>query len=218
MTCSGAYAAGWQYAAFFCLGSLLKGEHGGAGPGDAALSDAGVNFLNAGVKPNVGMVLYNLTAGTDGPVTAATEHTLTATGVTWDPLDVYRIVMITAAQRSTIEHYLDVTAGDIHAARAASGGCDCTLASWAHEHLEKLNIIEAGIFHECPCGDPKITDEQRRLYQEFITDQLAQIRDGRIELCEGATGSEFPAIGIAEQTVTEFNQALIIVNAGQRSP
>jgi len=218
MTCSGAYAAGWQYAAFFCLGSLLKGEHGGAGPGDAALSDAGVNFLNAGVKPNVGMVLYNLTAGTDGPVTAATEHTLTATGVTWDPLDVYRIVMITAAQRSTIEHYLDVTAGDIHAARAASGGCDCTLASWAHEHLEKLNIIEAGIFHECPCGDPKITDEQRRLYQEFITDQLAQIRDGRIELCEGATGSEYPAIGIAEQTVTEFNQALITMNTWQRSP
>jgi hypothetical protein len=181
MTCSGRYAEAWQYAAFFCVGSLLKGEHGGAGPGDAALSDAGVNFLNAGVKPNVGMVLYNLTAGTDGPVTAATEHTLTATGVTWDPLDVYRIVMITAAQRSTIEHYLDVTAGDIHAARAASGGCDCTLAGWAHEHLEKLNIIEAGIFHECPCGDPKITDEQRRLYQEFITDQLAQIRDGRIE-------------------------------------
>jgi hypothetical protein len=218
MTCSGAYALGWQYAAFFCVGSLLKGEHGGAGPADAALSDAGVNFLNAGVKPNVGMVLYNLTAGTDGPVTAATEHTLTATGVTWDPLDVYRIVMITAAQRSTIEHYLDVTAGDIHAARAASGGCECTLASWAHEHLEKLNIIEAGIFHECPCGDPKITDEQRRLYQEFITDQLAQIRDGRIELCEGATGSEFPAIGIAEQTVTEFNQALITMNTWQRSP
>ena len=218
MTCSGAYALGWQYAAFFCVGSLLKGEHGGAGPADAALSDAGVNFLNAGVKPNVGMVLYNLTAGTDGPVTAATEHTLTATGVTWDPLDVYRIVMITAAQRSTIEHYLDVTAGDIHAARAASGGCECTLASWAHEHLEKLNIIEAGIFHECPCGDPKITDEQRRLYQEFITDQLAQIRDGRIELCEGATGSEYPAIGIAEQTVTEFNQALITMNTWQRSP
>ena len=218
MTCSGAYAAGWQYAAFFCVGSLLKGEHGGAGPGDAALSDAGVNFLNAGVKPNVGMVLYNLTAGTDGPVTAATEHTLTATGVTWDLGDVYRIVMITAAQRSTIEHYLAVTAGDIHAARAASGGCDCTLAGWAHEHLEKLNIIEAGIFHECPCGDPKITDEQRRLYQEFITDQLAQIRDGRIELCEGETGSEYPAIGWAEQTVTEFNQALIIINASQRNP
>lgn len=218
MTCSGAYSSAWAYAAFFCVGSLLKGEHGAAGPGDAALTDAGVNFLNAGVKPNVGMVLYNLTDGTEGPVTAATEHTLTATGVTWDLADVYRIVMITAAQRSTIEHYLDVTAGDIHAARAASGGCDCTLAGWAHEHLEKLNIIEAGIFHECPCGDPKITDEQRRLYQEFITDQLAQIRDGRIELCEGETGSEYPAVGWAEQTVTEFNQALIIINAGQRNP
>lgn len=83
MPCSGRYAEAWQYAAFWCEGSIALGAHDGVGPADAALSDAAVQFIQMGARPNVGMILYNLIAGTQGLVTGVTEHTLTATGVTW---------------------------------------------------------------------------------------------------------------------------------------
>lgn len=216
MPCTGAFAPAWAYAAFWCVGSLLSAQHTGAGPADAALSDPQQNFLTAGAMANVGMILYNLTQGTSGPVTAVTANSLTATGVTWNAADDYRIVLIDARQRAAIEHYLDITAADIHAALAASGACDCVLAPWAEQYLSKLNIIEAGIFHDCPCGDPKLSEEKAARYQEWITEQLAQLRDGRLEVCDGATGAEFPAFGAAEMGLTEFSSAKIIVNARDR--
>ncbi|MBU2685675.1 MAG: hypothetical protein KKF27_20730, partial [Gammaproteobacteria bacterium] len=66
MTCSGRYAEAWQYTAFWCVGSLAIGIHGGAGPADAALSDVLANFPNYGIEAGKGMVLYNTTAGTNG--------------------------------------------------------------------------------------------------------------------------------------------------------
>lgn len=218
MACTGRYSEAWAYAAFWCEGSIAMGVHAGAGPADAALSEPGVDFQKFGVYPNVGVILYNLTAGTNGPITDVQAHTLTATGVTWNAGDDYRVVTIDARERSAIEHALNITAGDIHVALAASGACGCTLASWATQYLAKLNIIEAGVFHKCPCGNVNLTDEQRQTYVDWLTDQMSQLRDGRLEVCDGATGADFPVVGWAEQTVTEFNQALIIVNAQQRSP
>ena len=107
--------------------------------------------------------------------------------------------------------FLEITASDIHVAMAASGMCDCALASWATNYLKKLNIIDTAVMYLNPCG-PQLNDEQRRLFMEWINAQLEAIRTGKLELCAGETGSEFPAIDWAEQGTTEFAQGEIIVN------
>lgn len=217
MGCSGAYATAWEYAAFFCASTMRTGLHQGAN-GAAALVDASVNFLTFGVKPMAGMVLYNLTQNANGPITNVTQTTLTATGVLWNASDSYRVVAISANEIGQINHILTITAGDVHAALAASGACNCTLSAWGVGLLAKLNIIEAGTFHTCPCGNPNLTDGQRKTYLDWITQQLELIRTGKIDVCEGATGSEFPAIGWAEQATTEFAAIEIIENDLSSSP
>lgn len=221
MACTGRYAEAWQFSSFFCTGSLLHRVDDSGVDNKAFVQDSQADFINAGVKANVGMILYNLTDGSSGPVTAVTQHTLSVTlsgGLQndFDSGDEYRIVTITTNEIATIQNYLDITANDIHAALAASGACSCTLASWAVGMLAKVNIIEAAGFYVCPCGGPRMTDEMRQSYMQWSDRQLELIRKGQLELCNGATGSEFPSLDWAEQGVTEFNEAQIIYNDSVR--
>jgi hypothetical protein len=211
--CTEAYASAWQYASFWCRSTIITGDdNSGGAPGHAALGDTEVNFVDMGVKAGVGMTLYNLTAGTSGPITAVATHSLTATGVTWDDGDLYRVVTLEADTIGEIELYLDITASDIHAALAASGACDCTLSSWGAQYLAKLNIVDAAVFHHCPCLSPNLSEERQIALMDWVSAQLLNIRNGNIPLCDGETGAEFPAVGWAEQSVTEFNVERIIEN------
>jgi hypothetical protein len=215
MSCNGAYAEAWEFASWFCKGALLERVDDSGGAGNAALADSQVDFLRLGVQANVGMVLYNVTQGTNGPVTAVTTHSVTATGVTWDDGDEYRIVTLDAQQIAAIERNLSIAATDIHAALAASGACDCTLSSWGSQFLAKINIIDAAAFYSCTCGQPAaaaLSDETRRRYQEWVQTQLNLIRTMKLELCDGETGADFPVTGWAQQGLTEFNKAQIIVD------
>lgn len=214
--CTDRWAESWSFASFWCVGNLITGLDDSGGAANPSLQDSVQDFIKSGVKANQGMILYNTTQGTQGAVTAVTNTTLTATGVTWDDADAYQITMITAAERSTIEHYLNIAASDIHAAMAASGACDCTLADWAAGYLEKLNIIDAAAYYTCPCGQPSMTDERKGALLDWMSQQLLMIRRGEIELCHGATGADFPAIGWAEQSLTDFAAAQIIVNRARR--
>ena len=217
MACSGSYASAWEYALFWCVSAIRVGTDTSGGPGpNAAMIDNTADLVNWGIGANVGMVAYNVTAGTNGPITAVTANTLTATGVTWADGDVWRVVTLTENQIANIEQYLSITANNIHASLAAVGACDCTLASWANTFLKKLNIIETGAFHECPCARPDISDERRRLLLEWSDRQLELIRTGGIELCAGHTGAEYPSIEFASQSLTERTAAEIIANAIQR--
>jgi hypothetical protein len=216
MACTGAYAAAWQFASFFCTGVILNGTDNSGGAANLFLTDTTINFLAPAnqVEAGVGMVLYNTTTGLNGPVTAVTANTITATGVTWSDGDAYRIVLIDAIERSTIELYLDIAASDLHAALAASGACDCTLADWAAGFLAKLNIIDAASYYQCKCGQPSMTDELRGRYLDWCSTQLEAIRTGALELCHGETGSDFPALGWAQQGWTPWSTAEIIFNEG----
>lgn len=224
MPCSGRYAEAWQYTSFWCISSLLKGNDNSGGAGNAFLTDTFVNFQTFGIQPNVGMIVYNLTQGTHGPVTAVTNTTLTATGVSWDDGDEYRIVAMTRAEQSAAENALDIAASDIHSAMFAANACNCDLADWAYNaapdgysYLAKLNIIDAAIYYQCPCSKAHISDEMRRAYLEWIDNQLQLIRTGKLELCDGETGADFPAVDYAELTWTTFNTARIIANTIKRS-
>lgn len=222
MSCSSNQTEAWEFSSFWCTASLLKRVDNGTGNGRAYLEDTQVDFAAAGVAANVGMVLYNLTDGSSGPVTAVDEHRLTATlaGGTnnnWDVGDAYRIVTLDAQQIATVENVLDLAIADIHAAMAAAGACDCTLSSAGKRLIKKLNIVEAAGFYQCPCAKPTLSDDVRQNLLDWAERQLELIRTGKLELCAGATGAEFPAVDWAEQSVNEFSGARIISNAEERS-
>lgn len=218
MTCLTRWAEAWEYSGFWCIGSLLMGEDRSGGGPNAALSDTQASFISAGVEANKGMILYNLTTGDSGPVTAVTMTTLTATGVTWTDGDQYRLAILTGNQIATIEHLLTITASDVSAALQASGQCDCTIGAVGLGLAKKLNIVEAGLFYSCPCGaSPDLSEEERSALLVWMTNNLDNIRMGNLELCDGFTGAEFPAFGIAEQSWTEFAANQIVVNRVHRS-
>jgi hypothetical protein len=223
MTCSGRWAEAWQFTSFWCISAMLKGQDDGGGAGVAFLTDSQVDFAAFGIEANVGMTLYNLTQGTSGPVTAVAPNTLTATGVIWNDGDLYRIVAMTRAEQSAAENALDIAATDVHSALAAADACDCTLAGWAYDatqlgysYLAKLNIIDAAIYHDCPCAKTHISEEMRKAYMAWVDTELELIRTGKKELCEGATGADFPAAGYAELTWTNFNVGRILENEAMR--
>ena len=210
--CEGRYSDYIDYAIFWCLSSLIHGYDDSGGAANAALQDLNGDFINQGAEANVDMILYNVTQSTYGLITAVSATAMTATGVTWDDADEYRMVPLTGDEIATIDSFLDITAADIHAALHAQGMCDCTPASWALEFLKKLNIIEAALFYTCPCQKPGITDAMRQALLAWATNELANIRMGKIELCAGETGAEFPYVSWAELGTTEFAQINIIVN------
>ena len=126
--------------------------------------------------------------------------------------------IISAAEIATIQMYLDITAADIHAARAATGACDCTLQSWAMDFFAKINIIEAGAFYTCSCGAPRLTDEVKASMLTWANEQLEAVRNGKLAPCTGDTALDYPAVGWAEIGHTVWNEADIIENYNSRTP
>ena len=118
---------------------------------------------------------------------------------------------ICAEERETIQAFLDIAAYDIHAALASTGACDCNLASWAGGYLSKLNIIEAASLFNCKCANPRMSTERKQTFLDWATGQFEMLASGKLDVCDGATGSQYPVIGWASQSVTEFASAEIIV-------
>jgi hypothetical protein len=221
MACTGTYAEAWEYAAFWCAASILLSTDNSGGAGNAALTDTTVNFENFGAQPNVGMTLYNLTDGSSGAITAVTPTTVTATlagGTTnlWSDGDEYRLVTLKTAERSQVQHYLNITAGDIHAALAAANACDCTLAAWGENELAKMNIVLAGALHSCPCARTGLSDDDKGRLLDWVTARLEEIRVGKVDVCDGATGSDWPSIDWAERSLTDFARREIVANRIER--
>ena len=52
------------------------------------------------------------------------------------------------------------------------------------------------------------------MYLDQAVEELRQIRTGELELCQGHTGSDFPAVGWAQQGWTPEVTAAIIYNEG----
>ena len=117
------------------------------------------------------------------------------------------------AQLNTI---LKMAATSIHAARDASGGCDCDLSEWGAEYLKQLNCLLAAATYHCPCS-LTLSDEEKRLYMDAARADLELIRTGKTELCSGETAAEYPYLTWAERSLTSFNVGEIIRNELMRS-
>lgn len=215
MPCAARYADAYQYAADMCVESYYSGFDDSGGAGNVFLTDTlSADFgRTVGVRANVGMTLFNLTQDTSGTITAVTTHTITATGVTWDDGDEYAFATITAQQRAHIERILTRSAGMINLALQSAGACDCTFSTEALAALQHLNIVIAAAFYACTCGKSAvIAGEVRRNYQRWAQEMLTEIRDGRLEVCDGETGSDYPVLGWAERALTPHNITDIIRN------
>lgn len=210
--CTGPYATADDYVSFVCTSRRISRVHTGA-DNAASLTDSMAKFRTKGILSGEGMILYNLTDGSQGYVTAVTETNLEAAlagGVDnhWDEGDTYLITAIDAFERATIENYLSVAASDVQAAVAAGGQCDCAIAPWGTELLKKLNILDALSFYQCSCMNP-LDDTARQQLRNWMSDQLALIRTGKIDIC-GGPGSDGPAFGSSKEAVTPFAAAQII--------
>jgi len=116
-----------------------------------------------------------------------------------------------------VKNYLRRAASTINMARQAQGACDCSLSTVSLDYLRDLSIVLAVVYHKCPCARPNLTSDEMRMYLEQVSSELSMIRTGQLELCAGATGSDFPSVGWAEQGLTEFSVAEIIINYTARN-
>jgi len=130
--------------------------------------------------------------------------------------DFFCIGTLSATETAAVESALDLASGDIHVARQSVDACDCTISAGVAMLLARLNIILAGVFRNCPCAPVGLTDAQSQYYLTWATERLIAISSGRWELCEGETGSDFPAVGWAEHAGTEFSRAETILKAEER--
>ena len=111
-----------------------------------------------------------------------------------------------------IEKALDMTSFKIDLALTSVGACDCTLSSAGSNALAYLNCLLAVVHYHCPCNSVSITDEMRAMFAEEAQTMMDALLDGRLEVCQGETGSEFVYIDWAEQALTVWNEAQIIIN------
>jgi len=116
-----------------------------------------------------------------------------------------------------VNRYISKGAARINASLRASAQCDCTFTSDAAVFLEELNIVAAALLIFCPDCSRKLTDDQKEFYNTWLSEQLRLLRTGEIDLCAGATGIHYPAVGWAEQSVTEFSAARLILDAEARN-
>jgi len=205
----------------WCLGAFIAGlDNSLAGPNLFITDTSGVDFTasdpNFNTPVAVGMPLKNVTTGTYGYVVTVAPTILGTTNA-FNPGDLYRVRTISAQMVAEIEEFLLISASDLHAALAASGACDCAFSAWGAQYLTKLNCVDAAVWHNCPCSNPQLKEDEKARLMMWVTNTLSSIVSQELELCQGETGSSFPYVGWAEQSVTEFNAAQIILNSMQRS-
>jgi hypothetical protein len=115
-----------------------------------------------------------------------------------------------------MERYIAKGASRINVSLLATGMCACTFNDYAADYLQELNLIAAAIMFHCPTCNRNMKTEERQFWSEWLNDQLELLRSGKLELCAGETGIDYPSIGWAAQSVTDWNHARIIVNARAR--
>lgn len=204
-----AYAHAWDYVLICCQG-VLSGFDDSGGSGNAILEDAGALFVSSEPRLHVGMAVRNATTGTYGYITEVIDETHLRTSTTWSDGDQYKIAYFTADEIEKIEDYLALAGSDIWASLQASGQADCSKNTNALDYLRLLNVRVAAAIHNCPCGRPDMSDEQRAAWFDWADAQLRLIRTGEIELCDGHTGTTWPARATAEQALTGWRADEIV--------
>jgi len=209
MACTGSYAHPFDYGVIFMCETIESGIVT-AGAASSDLVDAAKDFGVLGVE--VGAPVYNPTTGIYGYVTVVAGDTITTSTALWTLGDAYQIVYMNAEQVATVQTYLRIGAGDITVALMAVGAQNCSI-SCADAFVRNLNVVLAAVKHACPCERPNLTENARMQFLQWSTEVLRNIWTGELELCDGETGSNFPAVGIAQQAWTAWRAAEIVLDS-----
>ena len=89
---------------------LITDTHEGADGASAFYARKG-GFRSNGANPSLSLYVENETQGTGGALTAATEETVTATGVTWDNGDTMNVYKTSAKDSLISTNWTDVSRG-----------------------------------------------------------------------------------------------------------
>lgn len=118
---------------------------------------------------------------------------------------------------TNINRSLKLAASQIHAAMAAVDACDCTLADWATDYLRHINCVAAALTLQGGCPCPNLSAEDLEIYGSWVNARLEEIRTGKIALCAGETGTDYPAFAVAEIASTQFAAKRILRNYWKRT-
>ena len=114
---------------------------------------------------------------------------------------------------SEINRMLELAASNINMAIHSAGACDCTFSSYASRFLIDLNCVIALVTFNCQCTTVRaLSVEDRATWADWANSQLELIRTGKLELCDGETGADYPYTSWADQGTTEFARTRIIVD------
>ena len=127
--------------------------------------------------------------------------------------------LIPADTLAIIESALDMAASDLHMALAASNQCSCTMSAWGLVYAKKLNIMDAAVLQNCPCGNALRTPEDRQRVLNWLSEQYEFLRKSQQVICEGATGADYPAMGVTQYGgATDWNDIQIILDREAKTP
>jgi len=209
--CETRFAEAIEFAAFWQMGGgLVSGIDDSGLAAQSTISDSSKNFINLNIQ--VGYPVKNVTKSTYGSISAIDSATQLDTDLEWDDGDRYQIAPITSEMVAAIEEMLDTVAADLHVVMQSVGACNCTLSSAALVYLKKLNIVEAGVMYQGSCGDPNIGIEEKRMWLDWLNNEIDRILNGDIELCAGYTGASFPVVGYAQGNWTHWSELELIIN------
>ena len=124
-------------------------------------------------------------------------------------------VSVPSDSEADVDDCLEKAASPINLALMSIGALNCTMSTEGHAFLNHLNILIGAIFYRCPCS-PNLENNERTMYGEWINARLQELSDGRLEVCQGKTGSKFPSAAYTARTWTEWNEARIRWNSIRR--
>jgi hypothetical protein len=220
MSCTAArYASAADFVGFWCTATVLTGAH--TALAGTTLTDANATFVSNVVRK--GHYIRNITQDIKASITNVVSETQLETlpAITWATNDIYEIIEASYANVVMLEGVLDKAVSPIQVSLLTAGMCDCTLEPASLSYLATLNIVSAAILPAClNCGLMRPdwpASADRKNWMDWLNQELSQIRKGEIELCQGETGKDFPALAWAEVNYNKFSEAEIWYNVVRRS-
>jgi len=207
----------FDFTVYWGIDMIIAGiDDSGGGP-SVFVTDADGLFVERNILP--GAIIRNLTTGVEGRVNTVTSQSVLQTSTaTWTSGDEYNIAPMDWAQYRVVELSLKKAIGTVAMALTAAGAGNETYSSYGLDYLKNLVMLIAVVVHNAPCKGAKLDPAQRESYMQWIQTELSNLRSGKTEVVSGYTGAEFPAIGWAEQAVTEWGAGQIAFNRIRRTP
>lgn len=112
-------------------------------------------------------------------------------------LDEGEVTGVTQPDSQTLQRNIDMAASEVNMSLQASGQFTCNKSEEGNMFLKLLNIVGAMLLTEW--DNARFLEQfDRTRYQDWKDSNLELLRTGHMELCEGETNVDYPAVATAE--------------------